>query len=78
MQRLKTDSGASSQLDQLERYLLDHVLSWKLSYTTPHDFCCAILETLAKVRAVPGATIEAVATKAMQLTHLLMLCMLFA
>ncbi len=62
-------------IGEIERFVLSHVLFWKLSYATPYDFIQLITLKLKEEMGKPVPA--AVVTKAACMADLLLLCKFF-
>lgn len=70
---MKVSSGPlfCRSVDQLERYMMNMVLEWRLAYATPYDFITLIMSSLAKETAnYDSAAILSAATALSQLFFL--------
>lgn len=75
--QFKMDSKLSQEINEIEQYLLEFGLNWKLSYTTPYDFLMECIEQLGKSVALSMETSKNILNKAFQVTNLILLCILF-
>jgi len=58
----------------MEQYLLETLLDWKVSYTTPYDFIQVILQDISANASEISAFKEVIASKAQQICELLLIC----
>ncbi len=57
---------------EIEKFMLCHILRWRLSYATPYEFIQLITERIGMDKPVP--TLPAIQSKAKCLADLLLLC----
>jgi hypothetical protein len=61
----------TEELAELEKYVLNQVLQWKLSYCTPFDYIQLIVDHL-----YTNKEINLILSKAVQVSELLLICIL--
>ena len=71
---MKVDSGLSSSIDELERYMLECILAWKVHYIPPADFIRIIMNKFAEANVISNTITEAIISKAQNVSELLFLC----
>lgn len=74
--KILSGSTLSEGMDYMEAFILQKILSWKVSYETPFDFINLITKRFAIELKLEKSKELSIITKANQICELLLLCML--
>lgn len=64
----------SKEIVELEKYLLNMVLEWELSFATPSDYIQVIIHAVREENALFNADAEDIRKRALQISDLLLMC----